>query len=133
MFGSPRQAIAYMVAAQRGPAMARPRLDNTPRSTGRSGWDHALISTLLYGPQEQGGCGVVRDSPLDHELRAWATTKGHPRTREVEAVEKRLRRRLREHGLQVARPRIRTEKYAFEDTQGRTHDHTVDFGEYWPG
>lgn len=126
MFGSPRQALGYMYAAQRGPGLARPRWDDTSRGTGRTPWDHVEIATLLYGPRNKGCCGVVRDSAVDKELRTWATTPGYPRSKEIEAVEKRLRRRMREHGLKIDHPFPPMERYPFLDANGAHHDHVVE-------
>ena len=126
MFGSPRQALGYMYAAQRGPGLARPRWDDTCRGTGRTPWDHVEIATLLYGPRDKGCCGVERDSHLDYELRYWATTPGHPRSTEVRAVEVRLRRRMREHGLKQDYPRPDMRRYVFVDKKGQGHDHVVE-------
>lgn len=118
-----------MYAAKRGPTLSRPKWDDAPRGTGRSSWDHVEIAALLYGPREEGCCGVVRGSDLDRELHTWAMLHGHARTREVEAVEKRLRRRLREHGLQPTHRRTMVARLRFlgRDRAGteREHDHLV--------
>lgn len=133
MWGSPRQALGYMYAAQKGPAMARPKWHDAPRGTGRTHWDHVLIQTLLYGPRLQNCIGVERGSELDQELRRWATTPGHPRSPEVRNVEIQLRRRLRDLGLKIDHPRIRATRYTFKDANDVDHDHVVEVPGYADG
>ena len=114
---SPRQAIAYLYAHHRGPTLARPKWHDAPGDTSRSHWDGSLIGAMLRGPRvlsgamlrdpsNVGGCGVEPDSPLDLELRHWATTAGVPRSEAVRAVERRMRAILRAHGVMPARRRI---------------------------
>jgi hypothetical protein len=119
-----------MYAAKRGPTLSRPKWDDAPRGTGRSSWDHVEIAALLYGPREEGCCGVERDSVLDCEVRAWATNPGMARTREVRAVEVRMRRRLRAHGLQPTHRHTMVARLRFLGLDPRTgatreHDHLV--------
>jgi hypothetical protein len=106
IFGSPRQALAYVFACERGPGLAQPKWHDAPRSTDRHHLDHVEVAALLYGPIDQGCCGVVRDSELDQDLRAWATERGTPRTNEVLAIERRLRALLRAQGVMVVRHRF---------------------------
>lgn len=107
-FGSPREALAYLYAAQRGPQLARPKYHDAPPSTDRSCWDHVEIGAMLYGPRRAGLCGVPQGSSLDLELRQWATERGTPRSAQVRAIERRMRDVLRRAGLMRTRTRART-------------------------
>lgn len=106
IFASPRQAIAYLYAHHRGPTLARPKWNDAPGDTSRSHWDGSMIGAMLRGPRDLGGCGVEPDSPLDLELRHWATTAGAPRSEAVRAIERRMRAILRAHGVMPVRRRI---------------------------
>ncbi len=112
IFGSPRQALAYLFACERGPLLARLQPDNVPPSTNRHHLDHVEVGALLYGPKAMGCCGVVRDSELDQELRQWATQRGTPRTGEVEWIDRKLRRLLLAQGCMVVRRRFRARRHA---------------------
>lgn len=105
IYGSPRQALAYLYAHHRGPSIARPRYHDAPPDTGRSHLDGPLVGALLYGPRSTGGCAIVPGSPEDLELRQWATSPGGERTSLVLAVERRMRASLRAHGLLLSRRR----------------------------
>ncbi|MGL5912279.1 MAG: hypothetical protein ACRCZP_19900 [Phycicoccus sp.] len=123
IFGSPRQALAYLYAHHRGPTAARPKYHDAPGGTGRSHWDGTQVGAMLYGPRSAGCCGVERGGPLDERIRAWATSahlqscKGRgcdclARTDDVLAVERKIRAILRQHSLlaerrRVAIPRVR--------------------------
>jgi len=107
IFHSPRQALAYLFAAQRGPGLARPSYGIVPRDTGRHHFDHVELGAYLYGPRKLGMCGVTMGSPLDIELREWATERGVHRTDQVRAIERRLRCLLRAHGVMPVRRRFR--------------------------
>ncbi len=123
IFGSPRQALGYLYAAQRGPQLARPRYHDAPPSTDRTCWDHVEIGALLYGPRREGYCGVTQGSALDLELRAWATHEaGAERTNQVRAIERRLRGLLRRLGLQHSPPAAapRTRQWIDPDGQSWT-------------
>lgn len=124
IFGSPRQALAYLYAAQRGPQLAQPRYHDAPPSTDRSCWDHVEIGALLYGPRRTGGCGVVQGSPLDVELRTWATERGTGRSDQVRAIERRMRGLLRNHGLQRPTPAVLRMR-RWEDPEGRAWTRAV--------
>lgn len=74
-FRSPRQAIAYMAAFEKGPSLAQQDLHRVARGSRRSGWDafqtSLSVSRFLYGPQPT--ClGIVRGGALDEALREWA-------------------------------------------------------------
>lgn len=123
IFGSPRQALAYLYAHHRGPTAARPKYHDAPGGTGRSHWDGTQVGAMLYGPRSAGCCGVERGGELDQRIRAWATAahlsscrgKGCDcldRTDEVLGVERKMRAILRHHSLltvrcRVAVPRVR--------------------------
>lgn len=112
IFGSPRQALAYLYAHHRGPTAARPKYHDAPGGTGRSHWDGTQVGAMLYGPKSAGCCGVERGGPLDRELQHWATTAGSIRSDSVLAIERKLRAILRQHSLlaerrRVAIPRVR--------------------------
>lgn len=112
IFGSPRQALAYVFACERGPGMARPKYHDAPRTTGNHHLDHVEVAALLYGRNPDGSpaagcCGVVRGSELDMELRMWATQRGTARTNEVLAIERKLRALLRAQGVLHERRRFR--------------------------
>lgn len=122
IFGSPRQALAYLYAHHRGPTLARPRYDDAPGDTGRSHWDGPAVGALLYGPRETGGCGIVPGGEDDLELRRWATTRDLDsaalRTLLVLRVERRLRAALRHHGMMTTRRQLaRVRRYTYEDGQ----------------
>lgn len=106
IFHSPRQALAYLFAAQRGPGMARPSYGRVPRDTGRHHFDHVELGAYLYGPRNKGMCGVVMGSHLDTALREWATERGTHRSDQVRAIERRLRCLLRAHGVMPVRRRF---------------------------
>lgn len=101
IFGSPRQALAYLYAHHRGPTAARPKYHDAPPDTGGSHWDGSIVGALLYGPRSTGSCGVPPDSTLDRQLRYWATHSGVRRTKQIAAIERRMRSVLRAHGLIV--------------------------------
>lgn len=110
IFASSRQAIAYLYAHHRGPTAARPKYDDAPGGTGRVHWDGTMVGAMLYGPREQGCCGVVRGGALDRALRDWATHAESERTAEIRAVDRRMRAILRQHGLLAERrpaPKVR--------------------------
>jgi hypothetical protein len=116
IYGSPRQAIAYLVTCRQGPGMARPSHNGLiAKDTGRHHLDHVLVGALLYGPREQGYCGVVKGSGLDLELQQWATQRGLGRSDEVRAVERRMRCLLRAHGIMVARYRFHARRHVSDD------------------
>lgn len=106
-WASPRQALGYMYSHHSGPQLARQDLTGAPRSTGRTPWDASEIAALLRGPRSKGLLGIKQGSELDLELRAWATTKGHPRSQRVRNVEIRLRRLMRRYGLKHERRALR--------------------------
>lgn len=106
IFGSPRQALAYGFACERGPGLAQPKYHDAPRSTDRHHLDHVEVMALLYGPIDEGCCGVERGSELDHDLRVWATERGTPRSNEVLRIERRLRALMRAQGVLVVRRRF---------------------------
>lgn len=123
-FGSPREALAYMYRCHAGPQLARMRTE--ARDTSRTCWDHVAVGALLYGPRSEGCCGVERGSALDLELQAWALTTGAERTGAVLAVERRLRRALRAHGLKRTHPRAPLcDRLVFVDADGVTRTHTI--------
>lgn len=115
IFHSPRQALAYLFAAQRGPGLARPSYGIVPRDTGRHHFDHVELGAYLYGPRKLGMCGVTMGSPLDIELREWATERGVHRTDQVRAIERRLRCLLRAHGVMPVRRRFKAHRYDCQD------------------
>lgn len=100
-FQSPRQAIeVYFSARSHGPRAARPRWDGMPRTGHYSAADDeawVAVGSILYGPAPE-GCGIERDSSEERSLRRWAAGL-HERTPGIEAIEKRMRRRLRAAGL----------------------------------
>ncbi len=112
IFGSPRQALAYMLAHHRGPSLARPKYHDAPGDTGRSHWDGPMIGALLYGPRiptEPGaspGCGVERGSDLDRAIQKWATTAYTDPPPEVLAVERRMRAIMHAQGMLRERRRV---------------------------
>ena len=119
IFGSPRQALAYVFACERGPGMARPKYHDAPRTTGNHHLDHVEVAALLYGRNPDGTpapgcCGVVRGSELDMELRIWATQRGDKdvdlRTSGVLAIERKLRALLRAQGVLHERRRFRARR-----------------------
>lgn len=118
IFGSPRQALAYLYAHHRGPTIARPKYHDAPRGTGRQHWDGALVGAILYGPRSTGGCGVERGGPLDRELKRWASTPGAVRTHEIRSVDRRMRAVLRMHGLLAQRAPIAKVR-RWTDPEGR--------------
>lgn len=122
IFGSPRQALAYLYAHHRGPTLARPKYHDAPGETGRSHWDGSVVGAMLYGPRETGGCGIVPGSDDDLELRRWATTRDLDatalRSAAVVRVERRLRAALRAHGLMTVRRKLaRVRRYTYDDGQ----------------
>lgn len=76
MFRSPRQAIAYMAAFERGPSLASPDLHRVARSSKMGSWDafrtSLTISRFLYGPKDAGGLGIDRGGAIDRAIREWA-------------------------------------------------------------
>lgn len=104
---SPRQALGYMYAHHSGPKLARQDLSGAPRSTNRTPWDASEIAALVRGPRKRGLLGIEQDSELDLELRAWATTKGYPRSKRVRNIEIRLRRLMRQYGMKQERRALR--------------------------
>lgn len=110
--GSPRQALAYLFAAQQGPGMARPKHHDAPtRDTGRSHWDHVMVGAMLYGRRILGNCGVVQGSHLDAKLRLWATQRGAiERDDQILAIERRMRALLRAHGMMATQRRFRARR-----------------------
>lgn len=111
IFRSPRQALAYLFAAQRGPGLARPKWHDAPRTTGNHHLDHVEIGAMLYGPRRTGGCGIVMGSKLEADLREWATERGVHRSDQVLAIERRLRCILRAHGVLPQRTRFRSARF----------------------
>lgn len=115
IFGSPRQALAYAFACERGPGLARPKWHDAPRTTGNHHLDHVEVMALLYGRNPDGTpapgcCGVERGSELDLDLRVWATERGTMRTNDVLAVERLLRRLMRAQGTLHERRRFRARR-----------------------
>lgn len=116
IFGSPRQALAYLFACERGPRLAQPRYHDAPPSTDRHHLDHVEVGAMLYGRNPDGTpapgcCGIERGSELDRDLRRWATERGDKgedlRTNGVLAIERKLRALLRAQGALVVRRRLR--------------------------
>lgn len=62
-------------------------------------WTHVLIGAILYGPKEDGYCGIEPGSEEDRALMDWSTSKGVERTNAILCVERKLRRLLRENEL----------------------------------
>lgn len=121
MFRSPREALGYMYAAERGPGLARLNLGKGPRDTGRTAWDHVLIAAMLRGPTDTGCCGVGRDSALDLELRLWATQPGQPRSLAVRRIERVMRRLMRDAGVKVDVQVPKVIRLTWQDNQGNEH------------
>lgn len=95
IFRSPREAIAYMYAARRGPSIRGMPTDDAPREQ-HDKWTHVIISAIIYGPADADCCAIEYDSPEEAELIRWATERGAPRTSAVLRIERHMRRRLRE-------------------------------------
>lgn len=125
IFGSPRQALAYLYAHHRGPTLARPKYHDAPGETGRSHWDASTVGALLYGPREGGGCGVVPGGELDMLLRRWATSEYREPEGPIPAIERRLRAAMRAAGMVRARvtvPRTRRHVEADGTVSVRSYD-----------
>lgn len=119
IFGSAREAIAYLYAHHRGPTAARPKYHDAPGETGRSHWDGALLGAMLYGPRKLGCCGIIPGSLLDRQVREWATTAGVPRSDQVRAIDRRMRKQLHEAELLKRRERAPAAR-KWTDPEGRT-------------
>lgn len=116
IFGSPRQALAYLYAHHRGPSRAKPRYDNASADTSRSHWDGCEVGALVYGPRALGSCGVVHNSELDRALREWATSEYKDPTGPIPAIERRLRCAMRAAGLLRERVRVpRVHRWQYPD------------------
>jgi len=121
IFGSPRQALAYMFAHHRGPKASRPQYGHVPADTGRSHWDGCEVGALVYGPRALGSCGVVHGSDLDRALREWATSEYKEPTGPLYTLEKRLRCAMRAAGLLRARVKApRVHRWTYPDGTSST-------------
>lgn len=111
-FRSPRGALAYMYSCKRGPSARRPLYTDRPPEFRGHHLTHVLIGAMLYGPKENGLCGVVRCSEADREVYMWAVRCG-PRTPAVRSVERRMRSLMREHGIKDEGPVLLSQAWRF--------------------
>lgn len=113
MFRSPRQAIAYMAAFEKGPQLAKQDLHRIARASSRRNSTEAFmtsltISTFLYGPKPD--ClGIRRGGELDRAIREWAMSGENSAryyTKPVAQAVGALTEHLRGHGMKVDPPLV---------------------------
>lgn len=118
-YRSPREAIAFAAAKRKGPQARRPRWDDSHGSYTPPEAAEVVFALLTRA-------GAPPGSPQRDSVIRWACRKGD-RTAEVQRIERAMRAEMSDAGLlDDGSASITTERLAFVDTVGESHEHLVE-------